>query len=161
MILSRSIRRKILATLLTASGFLLVYEATVVDSRSVAPGDEEAISVEAGTRMQFEATAYCKGHTTASGVAVRAGIAAADPKVLPIGSVIQVDGVDEKYRGVYTVLDTGPEIKGREIDVYIWSCYEALDFGRRPVDITVLRLGWHQGDTALELKDGSRPQPVP
>lgn len=157
MILSRSLRRKLLATVLTAAGFLLVYEATVVDSRSVRPPQDGALVAEPGARMQFDATAYCKGHTTASGVAVRAGIAAADPKVLPIGSVIQVGGVDDRYRGVYTVLDTGPEIKGREIDVYIWSCYEALEFGRRPVDVTVLRLGWNQGDTALALRDGGRP----
>ena len=157
MILTRSLRRKLLATVLTAAGFLLVYEATVIDSRSVG-SEAEGAAIEAGSRMEFEATAYCKGHTTASGVAVRAGIAAADPKVLPIGSVIQVDGVDEAYRGVYTVLDTGPEVQGREIDIYIWSCYEALEFGRRPVDLTVLRLGWNQGDTALQLKGaGGRP----
>lgn len=156
MILSRSLRRKLLATVLTAAGFLLVYEATVVDSRSVSRSEGTALAAAPGARMKFEATAYCKGHTTKSGVAVRAGIAAADPKVLPIGSVIQVDGVDAKYRGVYTVLDTGPEIQGHEIDVYIWSCYEALDFGRRPVDVTVLRLGWNQNDSALALRDGRR-----
>jgi 3D (Asp-Asp-Asp) domain-containing protein len=152
MVLSRSIRRKLLATVMSAAGFLLVYEATVIDSRSVDEPGGPPITVAPGSRLDFEATAYCKGHTTASGVAVRAGIAAADPKILPIGSVIQVDGVDERYRGVYTVLDTGPEIKGREIDIYIWSCYEALDFGRRPVDLTVLRLGWSQDNTALQLK---------
>lgn len=158
MVLSRSLRRKVLATVMAAGGFLLVYEATVVDSRSVEPAEGAELSLEPGSRLDFEATAYCKGHTTASGVAVRAGIAAADPKILPIGSVIQVDGVDEKYRGVYTVLDTGPEIKGREIDIYIWSCYEALDFGRRPVDLTVLRLGWSQDNTAAQLKGaGGRP----
>ena len=76
-------------------------------------------------------------------------------KILPIGSVIRVDGVAEKYRGVYSVLDTGPEIKGREIDIYIWSCHEALDFGRRRVDVTVLRLGWPQSNTSPSLKGGN------
>lgn len=157
LVLSRSLRRKLLATVMAAAGFLLVYEATVIDSRSVEKSVAAPAALQPGSRLDFEATAYCKGHTTASGVAVRAGIAAADPKILPIGSVIQVDGVDEKYRGVYTVLDTGPEIKGREIDIYIWSCYEALEFGRRPVRLTILRLGWSQDNTALELKGtGSR-----
>jgi len=157
MILTRSLRRKILATVLTAGGFLLVYEATVIDSRTVGAAKAEG-TIEAGSRLDFEATAYCKGHTTASGVAVRAGIAAADPKILPIGSVIQVDGVDEPYRGLYTVLDTGPAVQGREIDIYIWSCYEALEFGRRPIELTVLRLGWSQGDTAEQFKgSGGRP----
>jgi len=152
LVLSRSLRRKLLATVMAAAGFVLVYEATVIDSRSVEESLGEPAVLQPGSRLDFEATAYCKGHTTASGVAVRAGIAAADPKILPIGSVIQVDGVAEKYRGVYTVLDTGPEIQGREIDIYIWSCYEALEFGRRPVRLTILRLGWSQDNTALELK---------
>ena len=139
-------------------GFVLLYEATVIDSRSVAATETRELAPSPGARMVFEATAYCKGTTTKSGVAVRAGIAAADPSILPLGSVIQVGGVPDKYKGIYTVLDTGPEIKGREIDIYIWSCYEALDFGRRPVDLTVLRLGWSQDNTAAQLKGpGGRP----
>ena len=35
---------------------------------------------EPGVKLVFTATAYCKGTTTASGVAVRRGIAAADPQ---------------------------------------------------------------------------------
>ena len=149
MLLSRSFRRKLLATALAAVAFVLVYEATVFDSRLVVRGAEET-APEAGSKLRFEATAYCKGTTTRSGVAVRAGIAAGDPKLLPEGSVIQVEGVPERFKGIYTVLDTGPKIQGRRIDVYMWSCYEALDFGRRPITLTVLRLGWNPKDTAKE-----------
>ena len=39
---------------------------------------------------QFSATAYCKGTTTASGVGVTTGIAAADPGLLPVGSVLSM-----------------------------------------------------------------------
>jgi 3D (Asp-Asp-Asp) domain-containing protein len=151
LMLSRSIRRKLLATVLAFSGFVLLYQATVYDSRGTQrPGLEQAgaVAPQPGARMAFEATAYCKGVTTKSGVNVRAGIAAADPKVLPIGSVIQVAGVPEKHRGIYTVLDTGPAVQGREVDLYMWSCHEALDFGRRRIELTVLRLGWHQANTA-------------
>jgi len=153
MRITRSLRRKVLATLMAGFAFLLLYEATVIDSRTVEPGASESrLAPVPGARMVFEATAYCKGTTTKAGVQVRAGIAAADPSVLPLGSVIQIGGVPEKYKGIYTVLDTGPEIKGREIDVYIWSCYEALAFGRRRVELTVLRLGWDQQQTAAEIK---------
>ena len=147
---SRSLRRKLLATLLTGLAFFLLYQATVIDSRGIGGhGLKLAVGgVQPGSRTAFTATAYCKGETTASGVAVRAGIAAADPKVLPIGSVVLVDGVPDPYRGIYTVLDTGPEIQGREVDIYIWSCHEALKFGRRNAEITVLRLGWNQKSTA-------------
>ena len=40
-------------------------------------------------------------------------------------------------------MDTGPSVQGREVDVYMWSCNEALQFGRRPIHLTVLRLGWN------------------
>ena len=153
-LLSRSFRRKVLATLLGALGFSLVYQATVFDSR-MASGHAGTPAVgppQPGSRLTFQATAYCKGETTASGVAVRAGIAAADPAVLPIGSVVQLDGVPDRYRGIYTVLDTGPEIRGREVDLYIWSCNEALAFGRRHVDVTVLRRGWEQTNTVSKRR---------
>lgn len=155
MRLSRSLRRKVLATMMAGFGFLLLYEATVIDSKTLGsrPGGVAApLLPEPGARLVFEATAYCKGQTTRSGVPVRAGIAAADPKVLPLGSVIQVGGVPDEYKGIYTVLDTGPEVSGREIDVYIWSCYDALAFGRRKVELTVLRLGWDHRETAPQVR---------
>jgi len=39
-------------------------------------------------------------------------------------------------------MDTGPAVRGRSVDLYLWSCKEALQFGRRKVRLTVLRLGW-------------------
>jgi 3D (Asp-Asp-Asp) domain-containing protein len=151
MLLSRSLRRKLLATVVAAGSFFLLYEATVFDSRLVVSGAVTTVPA-AGSRIRFEATAYCKGHTTASGVPVRAGIAAGDPKLLPEGSVIQVDDVPDRLKGIYTVLDTGPKIQGRRLDLYMWSCHEALDFGRRPVTIRVLRLGWNPKNSAAEHK---------
>jgi 3D (Asp-Asp-Asp) domain-containing protein len=142
LLLSRSFRRKLLATALGACTFMLLYQATVIDSRSV-PGARTARSaLLVGSRQDFVATAYCKGQVTASGVAPKFGVAAADPSVLPVGSVVQLDGVPERHRGIYTVLDTGPKVLGRHLDLYIWSCNEALEFGRRPVSVTVLRFGW-------------------
>jgi 3D (Asp-Asp-Asp) domain-containing protein len=91
----------------------------------------------------FQATAYCKGTKTASGVNVRTGIAAADPQLLPVGSVLNIAVGDNRYSGVYTVMDTGPKVQGRILDLYIWSCHEALRFGRRDVDVTILRHGWN------------------
>ena len=58
-----------------------------------------------------------------------------------------------KYNGVYTIMDTGPKVQGRLLDLYMWSCYEALDFGRKPVRVTVLRLGWNPSDSAPSLID--------
>jgi len=101
-----------------------------------------------GTAIRFDATAYCKGDTAAAGVGIRHGIAAADPTLLPLGSVVRVETPDGRYAGVWTVLDTGPEIQGRELDLYVWNCTEALTFGRQSVRVTILRLGWDPAQSA-------------
>ena len=67
----------------------------------------------------------------------RPGIVAADPAVLPFGSRIRVHGA-RKYSGVYTVSDTGPAVKGREIDIFIPDGAEAKRFGRRRVQVEIL-----------------------
>ena len=46
-------------------------------------------------------------------------------------------------------MDTGPAIRGRELDIYMWSCDEAVAFGRRPIQLSVLRVGWNPGTTAV------------
>ena len=150
MLLSRSLRRKLLATVLAACGFVLLYDATVIDSRTVAVREAAvagAVAPKAGSQLEFTATAYCKGEMTSAGVTPQAGIAAADPQLLPEGSVVQVDKVPARYRGIYTVMDTGPKVTGRHVDLYMWSCIEAMAFGRRPITITVLRRGWNPRNT--------------
>ncbi len=144
--LSRSLRRRMFATATAAGALVFLFQATAHDSRYAARQAqllEDRASPTPGARLRFTATAYCKGVTTASGVGVRSGIAAADPALLPVGSVIQVESLPDKYNGVYTILDTGRKVQGRAIDLYMWSCHEALAFGRRPVRLTVIRLGWN------------------
>ena len=113
--------------------------------------------------MSLIATAYCKGTTTAAGTAVRRGIAAADRDVLPPGSVVSLSTGDPDFDGVYTVLDTGPAVQGRVLDLYVWSCHEALAFGRRPIHLTVLRLGWNPRATTPGFLDRffKKPEPSP
>jgi len=95
-------------------------------------------SPSAVTPRTFTATAYCRGTTTAIGSTVAEGIVAADPTLLPIGTVIRVTGLSKPYGGIYTVMDTGPTIQGRRVDVYIADCAEAAKFGRRSVGVTIL-----------------------
>lgn len=146
MLISRSFWRKVVATVGAAVGLVFVYETTVRDSRYAARQAtmaETSALPQPGSRLRFTATAYCKGETTASGVSVRTGIAAADPALLPVGTVVRLDTPDEKLDGIWTIMDTGPAVQGRTIDLYLWSCHEALRFGRRPIQLEVLRLGWH------------------
>ena len=87
----------------------------------------------------YEATAYSLRGITRSGTYVRRGIIAADPRVLPLGSVIHLKAGN--YSGVYTVKDTGSAIKGKRIDLWVGSSREAFSFGRQNVRLTVLKYG--------------------
>ena len=131
--LSRSGTRKLLVTCIAVGGLMLAYEATTFDliPWGAASGGIDPSAPVPGARLEFSATAYCKGTTTASGAEVRTGIAAADDDVLPVGSVVNVTTDNAKYNGVYTIMDTGPTVQGRLLDLYMWSCHEALAFGRR------------------------------
>ena len=121
---------------------LLVVVLAVSSCRSFAPPPApqlERPEAQVPT-ASFEATAYSITGETASGAQTREGIVAADPKVLPIGSRIRVQGAG-KYDGEYTVTDTGPQIKGHEIDIFIADDAEANRFGRKKVSVEVLERG--------------------
>lgn len=147
---------KVVVTATAAVMFVWLLEATMLDSKhSMLPDRFRAFQADPppdplppGAQARFTATAYCKGPVTTAGVSPKAGVAASDPALLPLGSIIQLDLDPDRYDGIYSVLDTGPAVNGREVDIYIWSCTEALQFGRRPVQVTVLRRGWNPTETA-------------
>lgn len=143
-------------TVLAVAGFVALYEVTMLEPRHAAP-QADASQIQPlpapGARLAFTATAYCKGQVTAAGNPVQAGMAAADTALLPLGSVVEIDSPDSRYDGIYTVLDTGPAVRGAKLDIYMWSCYEALEFGRKPVRVKVLRLGWNPRATAPGFMD--------
>ena len=89
--------------------------------------------------LVYVATAYSRKGRGASGMGVRAGTIAADPKVLPFGTRVRLDA--GQYSGEYVVTDSGSAIKGRKIDVWIPSFREACRFGRRNVKLSVLSYG--------------------
>jgi 3D (Asp-Asp-Asp) domain-containing protein len=159
--ISGSVRRKALITAVAAVVFVAAYEVTIPDSQYAAWQHvvHETSLPSPGARLAFNATAYCKGITTASGATVQTGVAASDPTMLPVGSVVQIDSLPTRYNGIYTVLDTGPAVQGRLVDLYMWSCYEALAFGRKPIHLTVLRLGWSPRATAPTFFDRLFKQP--
>ena len=153
-ILSRSIAGKIRVTIVAVTAFVWLYDATTHDSLLITgQSAADPTAPVPGARLNFAATAYCKGTKTASGTAPRTGVAAADPALLPVGSVVNVTTDTAKYNGIYTVMDTGPKVQGRHLDLYMWSCYEALDFGRKAVQVTVLRLGWNPNQSSASLVD--------
>jgi 3D (Asp-Asp-Asp) domain-containing protein len=91
--------------------------------------------------VRMEITAYCTEGETASGDQTRRGIVAADPQVLPLGSRVRVEGLGRPHDRTYDVEDTGREVKGRELDIFISDCAAAKKFGRRSARVRVLEIG--------------------
>lgn len=102
----------------------------------------------------FKATAYSLRGRTASGIQTRPGIVAADPRVLPLGSVVEIKA--GSYSGVYTVHDTGGKVKGNLIDVWLPSSKEALQFGRRKIKLQVLRYG--PANSVKQITSAKKPK---
>lgn len=104
-----------------------------LDDKPVEPENSNKSAAEA---KAFKATAYCLKGKTASGSGVRRGIVAADPRVLPLGTRIEIQA--GSYSGTYTVADTGGAVKGRILDIWVPSCAEARRFGRKKIMVSVL-----------------------
>ena len=92
--------------------------------------------------IDVAATCYGKadgsGSITATGTAAREGVIAVDPKVIPLRSKVYVTG---SYRdlGVCYAEDTGGNIKGNRIDVYLeGTLQQLLQFGRRSMRVYIL-----------------------
>lgn len=92
-------------------------------------------------RMEMSSTGYCLKGLMRTGVRTRDGMAAADPRILPLGSVVRVSHPDGRPIGVFVVMDTGGAVRGNKIDIYMDSCREAINWGRRPVVAEVLSIG--------------------
>jgi uncharacterized protein YabE (DUF348 family) len=100
-------------------------------------------SAVAGKTITVEATAYnwdcatCDGRgLTATGYNLKAnpdGVIAVDPRVIPLGTKVYVEGY-----GYAIARDTGGAIKGNRIDVHMRSISAARQFGRQTVKVTII-----------------------
>ena len=82
----------------------------------------------------FEATAYHLHGRTATGHRPGPGTVAADPRVIPLGSRVWVSGY-----GHAVARDTGRAIRGRRVDVWLPSRHACRRWGRRRVQVRVIR----------------------
>lgn len=81
----------------------------------------------------MKSSAYCiPGGITSTGESVRMGVIAVDPRVIPLGVNVYVEGY-----GQARALDTGGSIKGNRIDLYMNSTEAALSYGVRNVMVYV------------------------
>ena len=125
-------------------------EAKAAESKPAQPKQTESKPAESkpdpapkqssGKSFVVQATGYSTKQPnlsthTATGIDLRVNprVIAVDPSVIPLGSMVEVEGM-----GVYIAGDTGGAIRGNIIDIHFETVGQALNWGRRNVRITIL-----------------------
>ena len=95
---------------------------------------DEEVSRGGERILTMEATAYTwTGQRTASGTWPAVGTVATDPEVIPLGTKLYIEGY-----GPAVAADTGGDIQGQIIDLYMDSYQECIEWGRRQVEVRVM-----------------------
>lgn len=93
------------------------------------------VEFEYTKKLRMLATAYTHtGSRTATGTVPRVGVVAVDPDVIPLGTTLYVEGY-----GFARAEDTGSAIQGNRIDIFVETEALARRFGRRWVDVYILK----------------------
>ncbi|MGE5423165.1 MAG: 3D domain-containing protein [Ignavibacteriales bacterium] len=94
-----------------------------------------------GLRLNFNnaimvsATAYTyTGNHTATGLNPAVGLVAVDPRVIPMGTKLYIEGY-----GYARAADRGSGIKGNELDVFMETLTQCKNWGRRMVKVYILK----------------------
>ena len=89
-----------------------------------------------------KATAYCCGTTCATGVHVKPGYIAVNPRQIPYGTKMYIVSSDGKWNYGYAIAaDTGGFARngsGNVADLFMWSESACWQFGHRTVEIYIL-----------------------
>ena len=142
------------AGLALAAGWAGPVRAEGRSGEEEAPGSPRVMYTAAG-RVEYvqvltmEASAYYPGPEstgpwadgfTSIGLRAGHGIVAVDPEVIPLGTFVYIPDY-----GVAVAADVGSAIKGRRIDLCFDTYREAVQFGRRSVQVYILTPEWaHQ-----------------
>lgn len=129
----------------------VVYEITYIDGKEASRKELSRETIEKrvdkvvanGTRVNYngktysrklvvKAYSYTGGGTTAMGTRARVGEIAVDPSVIPLGTNVYIEGV-----GPRRAEDTGGNIKGNTIDIYMATQAECIQWGVRYVTIYI------------------------
>lgn len=129
----------------------VVYEITYIDGVESSRREVSRSSITAavdkivakGTKINFngksysrklvvKAYAYTGGGRTAMGTKARVGEIAVDPRVIPLGTNVYIEGV-----GARRAEDTGGNIKGNTIDIYMNTVSQCRKWGMRYVTIYI------------------------
>lgn len=102
---------------------------------------EDELKINVKKKDIFIATAYCNDPIcinvsmwndgkTAMGTVARLGVVAVDPKVIPLGTDVYIEGM-----GWFKAEDVGGKIKGKRIDIFLGDLQKAREFGKKKIII--------------------------
>ena len=117
----------------------LLLEPVLVNAPLPIPPRAPLEKARIGEPIDVQITVYCLKGITRAGNPVRDGIVAADPRIFPLGSTIELT-VRGKSLGRFLVDDTGGVVKGGIIDIWKASCLDAIKFGRKYGAATLVSL---------------------
>lgn len=97
---------------------------------------KKAVSRGSSRTINVQATAYTHtGNPTATGVMPQVGkTIAVDPRVIPLGSKVHIEGM-----GTFIAEDTGGLIKGHIIDIFMNTEQECIKWGRQNIEIKIIK----------------------
>ncbi|HEX8432328.1 MAG TPA: 3D domain-containing protein [Longimicrobium sp.] len=124
-----------------SAALLASLRAELDAARRSAARTEASTALPVSRRIEVSSTAYCIKGLMRTGVRTRDGMAAADPSVIPLGSVVRMSHLDGEEIGTFVVMDTGGAVRGNRVDIYMDSCREASDWGRKRIVVEVLTTG--------------------
>lgn len=128
--------------------FLLV---TYLFQEPIATVRNEVVSITKALSVEVVATGYSLGFPYDSVTKVGKAVIdqgflkigdvsfftiATDPTIIPLGSIVYIEGL-----GIGYATDTGRLIKGWKIDICFNSLKDAVDWGNRKVQVTLLSVG--------------------
>ncbi|MEA4926892.1 MAG: 3D domain-containing protein [Syntrophomonadaceae bacterium] len=114
----------------------------LADNLSSASDSTVSRGSDSGKVLTMVATAYdgcyeCNkpyyGQPSYIGLPLQKGIVAVDPRVIPMGTRLYVEGYGEAIAA-----DQGNAIKGNRIDLFFDTHQQALDYGMKTVKVTIL-----------------------
>ena len=102
--------------------------------------DENGIPLNYSKKITGRSTAYCMGHTTATGTSVHEGVVAVNPRIIPYGSKMYIVANDGSVYGYSSAEDTGGFIywdNAPIVDLYVNTTSFAYQWGNRGVTIYI------------------------
>ncbi|WP_233546760.1 3D domain-containing protein [Exiguobacterium sp. AM39-5BH] len=124
-------------------------QAAIAKQQTTTPTSIASSVSTTGRSIQAESTAYTNdaadngsyggrvltatGHDVTDSIFYKGmRIIAVDPSIIPLGTVVHIDGI-----GQAIALDTGGRIQGNIVDLLVDTNNEAMNWGRRHITITL------------------------